>query len=151
MKKWLLLLNIIMLTLSSSAKIIPWDEPLAKKTYISKAPRSQLVWTSVYLCNGCGEPFGRVDIHLRRAFAYNVCEYCTVQVKVWHRVRTSSVFQKPATYSWVWGWYSCGLWFPANEDDSYFSFDLREGEMVNHDNGYIFESEYTISPLNYCN
>jgi hypothetical protein len=141
MKKWLLSFIITMITLSVSAscdRIAPWDVFTPKRT----------VTSSVYFCNTCGTPYGRIDIHLNRGFGYNTCEYTSVEVLVYSRFSMGGF---PRYYFWAWAWRSYLVTFPAGSADGWASSPLTEGEQVHVDgNSEVIPSDVIVYDLMYC-
>lgn len=140
MKKWSLLLIITMITLFVSASV---DKPLPWNVFSTK----NVPATDVYFCNTCGTPYGRIDIHVRRDFAYNTCEYTTVQVLVYQKFS----FGFPRQTFWAWAYLSGTVTIPANSADGYSSYTLREGEQVHTDgSSYVIPGDVLVDDLAYC-
>lgn len=107
-------------------KPLPWNEVLTIKKSLSPVTYS---WIGVV--------GNEVQIHMERGFPYNICEYTTVQLLIWRRVRTSKPWQFPATYTWMWVYHSCQVTIPAYEQSGYFYYILGDGEQVDIDNSIV--------------
>lgn len=127
MKKLLLLLTMF-ISLVVIAKPLPQNKHVAFKT--REVPTVD-VWYET--------SERRVDITVRRAFAYTTCEYTTVQVRLY----TSFKYGWPRQTYWTWLWCSCSVTIPAGSDTGYFSFYLKDGEQID-------VNQYMVDPLQYC-
>lgn len=146
MKKLLAILVVVLISFSVEAKPLPksipaWDIPLYK------SPKN-ITYTSVYLCTACGAPYGRLDIHLQRAFAYTTCEYTSVNVLIYSRFGFGGF---PRKYFWNWSWTSFTLTFPANSADAWVSWNLTEGQQVHIDgNNEVIPTDIIVGDVYYC-
>lgn len=145
MKKLLTILVVVLVSLSTEAKPLPksipvWDIPLYK------SPKN-IPYTSVYLCTGCGSPYGRIDITVDRGFAYTTCEYTTVQVLIYQ----SFNYGWPRQTYWAWIWTSFSITIPAGSQSAYVNYQLRSGEQVHVDgNSEVISSDVQTDNLAYC-
>lgn len=120
-----LLLSFVLLigtqiTNATSIKPLPWDKPITKSIRVFSPITEVDIWLETSVTPN------RVDITVKRPFAYTTCEYTTIQV--WGKVRFLYGFPRTAYY--LWTWISCTVTIPAYSDTGYTSFYLKDGEEV---------------------
>jgi hypothetical protein len=128
MKQLLLIITLLVGTIANASitKPLPWDKPLTK-SYKVYSPISEVdVWYESY----GGYPYGYLMVEVTRPFAYNICEYTTIQVWVKTRFRVGGGFGTPPVYQWIWNWMSFGITIPANEIKGNSIYILKENDEV---------------------